>query len=87
MSKCSISDDGKIVTACEDLASACEYGNPTGKRKGVWAWTLYSMSRTTSKGPVRQFFGIKSGKFVEKGFAFNFCPFCGTRIDSPLNTP
>lgn len=84
MDKCSTSDSGKVVTPCESLKKACEHGNPRGKAKGIFAWALYNINQPCSDGPSRVFFGVKSGNFVAKGFAFNFCPFCGERIDKPF---
>jgi hypothetical protein len=71
--------DGKFVEPCSLLSSACEYGNPRGKQKGVFAWELH-----TPKGPTRTMFGVKSGEHIFKGVMFNFCPFCGERIDAPF---
>lgn len=81
--KCKI-EDGKFVVPCKTLADATEFGNPIGKRKGVWSWEYY---RTDTKGPTRRFYGCKSGEFVAKGMAFNYCPFCGEKIDAPFTEP
>lgn len=82
--KCTVSEDGKRVSPCDLLTKACELGNPRGRAKGVFSWVLYNIDKPRDAGPARVFFGIKSGEFVAKGFAFNFCPFCGERIDAPL---
>ena len=72
--------DGRYVEPCNMLASATEYGNPRGKQKGIFAWAL----SIPGKGASRTFFGVKSGEQVAKGLAFNFCPFCGERIEAPF---
>ena len=81
--KCRI-EEGKFVVPCKTLADATEFGNPIGKRKGVWCWEYYNHEL---KGPTRRFYGTKSGDFAEKGLAFNYCPFCGEKIDAPFAEP
>ena len=71
--------DGKFVDPCRTLERSCEDTNPGGKRKGVFAWELSNLD-----GPTRTMFGVKSGEFIAKGLLFNFCPFCGERIDAPF---
>lgn len=73
--------DGKFVEPCKDLIGAAEFGNPIRNKKGVFAWEYHSR---TSTGPTRRFFGVKSGDYVAKGIAFNYCPFCGEKIDAPF---
>lgn len=75
MSKCTV--EGNIVTACEALEKATEFGNPRGKQKGIWCWQYFKASE---EAPTRRFWGAKSGDSVERGIAFNYCPFCGTEI-------
>ena len=75
--KCTVRD-GKFVEPCRSLAEVSEYGNPRGKQKGVFAWALY-----VGREPSRTFFGVKSGEWVQKGMAFNYCPFCGEKINAP----
>lgn len=77
--KCTIRDE-KFVEPCDSLKGATEYGNPRGKAKGIYAWAM--TSRGT--GPTRTMFGVKSGEHTEKGLLFNFCPFCGEKIDAPF---
>jgi len=79
--KCTIKD-GKFVQPCDALGSVTEYNHPKGKQKGVFAWR-YTSPET---GPTRTFYGCKSGERVERGLAFNYCPFCGERIDAPINS-
>ena len=78
--KCRV-EAGKFVEPCKSLQEATEFGNPIGKRKGVWCWEYHNREQS---GPTRRFFGIKSGEFAEKGLAFNYCPFCGEKIDAPF---
>jgi hypothetical protein len=78
--KCQVKD-GKFVEPCDTLSEAAEFGNPRGKQKGIWCWEYFSR---TKPGPTRRFFGTKSGDFTEKGMAFNYCPFCGEKIDAPF---
>lgn len=79
MNKCTVTD-GKFVEPCGALSEMTEYGHPRGKQKGIFAWQYSS----PQKGPTRTFFGAKSGERVEKGLIFNFCPYCGERIDQPV---
>lgn len=79
--KCVIRD-GKFVEPCEPLSDVTEAGNPIGKRKGVYVWVMHSRE---SHDPTRVMFGVKSGDHVKTGMLFNFCPFCGERIDAPFN--
>lgn len=83
--KCKLVDTN-IIEPCARLKEACEYGNPYGKRKGLYAWNLY---KTNNCEPTlsRRFFGAKSGNFVNKGIAFNYCPFCGEEISQPFTEP
>lgn len=80
--KCTVRD-GRFVEPCEGLDKETEFGNPPrGKRRGIWEW---SWTNTTTGKPSRAFFGIKSTN-SPNGMAFNFCPWCGERIDAPLLT-
>lgn len=79
--KCSVRE-GRFVEPCAALHEVVEYGNPIGKRKGIYAWNLFSRE---TPGPTRRMFGVKSGDHVKTGMLFNFCPFCGERIDAPFN--
>lgn len=81
--KCTVTDDGKFVDPCKTLSAATEFGNPSGKRKGVWSWQYFKTGVSKSE-PSRTFFGVKSGEYVANGLAFNFCPFCGEKIDAPF---
>lgn len=81
--KCTVTN-GKFIEPCSHLSNVTEFGNPRLKSKGVWCYQYYSQ---TSHEPSRRFFGCKSGDRVEKGMAFNFCPFCGTDISAPFTEP
>ena len=80
VAECSVRDE-KHVHPCSALSESSEYGNPRGKAKGIFSWQLISM---TTGERSRTFFGVKSGHHVAKGIVFNFCPFCGTKIDAPF---
>lgn len=71
--------DGKFVEPCDALGAATEYGHPRGKQKGIFAYAWSNM-----EGPTRTVFGAKSGEHVARGLLFNFCPYCGVRIDEPV---
>lgn len=77
--KCTISADGQHVEPCHLLYEQTEYGNPQRKKRGIFVWHLFD---TKAAKPSRTFFGIVSTQ-SPTGFVFNFCPFCGTQIDSP----
>lgn len=79
LKKCTVLS-GKFVDPCAALTEATEYGHPRGKAKGIFAWEYSSID----KGPTRTMFGVKSGEHVAKGMLFNFCPFCGEKIDAPF---
>lgn len=79
--KCTISDDGMHVKPCSSLAETTMFGNPRGKQRGIWRWALFNFN--TNK-PSRTYFGAKSGDHTDNGLIFNFCPYCGTQIDSPF---
>jgi hypothetical protein len=71
--------EGKFVEPCHALYDTSEFGNPSGKKKGVFTWRLFNTSAIPA-APSRTMFGVKSGKFIMKGIIFNFCPFCGQKI-------
>lgn len=76
--------EGRIVEACDTLEEATEPGIPSKRGKGIVCWPLTNLD--TGK-PSRTFYGAQSGKHAPRGIVFNFCPFCGTRIDAPVATP
>lgn len=73
--KCRV-ENNSFVIPCKTLSESSQYGNPRGKQKGIYAWEL-SIRGVSS----RTFFGVKSGEYIAKGIAFNFCPFCGENIN------
>ncbi len=80
--KCTISE-GRFVEPCDGLSEASEAGNPSGIKRGIFAW-VYFDTRSEESGPSRVFFGAKSGNATKNGVAFNYCPFCGEQIDAPF---
>lgn len=72
--KCEV--NGSIIEPCKFLEDACEYGNPTGKKKGIFCWDLYKYDGLIREN-TRRFFGIKGGNYIN-GIKFEYCPFCGT---------
>lgn len=79
--KCTV-EDGLHVRPCEILAKSTEYGNPQPRKRGVFAWVYYSRG---TANPTRTFFGVVTTEHP-KGIVFNFCPFCGEKIDTPVLT-
>ena len=78
--KCTVTD-GRLVEPCEMLDKMAEAGNPPpGKQRGLYEWRLFD---TNTHQRTRSFFGVKTTS-APKGMAFNFCPWCGERIDAPL---
>lgn len=78
--KCTIKD-GRFVVPCDTLKGMTEYGHPPkGKARGIYAWAYTNLE--THK-PSRTFFGAKSTSHP-RGLAFNFCPWCGEKIDAPF---
>lgn len=73
--------NGNELEPCKRLGGAAEFGNPSGKKKGIFLWRLVDMD---SGDVSRQFAGAKSGDHVERGLAFNYFPFCGEKIDAPF---
>lgn len=73
--------DGNFVDACETL-SACTDNIAPGfsKAKGIARWSYTNLK---TRQPSRTFYGVKSAE-SPKGMLFNFCPFCGEKIDAPF---
>lgn len=80
--KCTVRD-GNHVEPCVTLAESSEGGNPQPRKRGIFPWVYYSPGVAE---PVRTFFGCVSTTHP-KGFAFNFCPFCGEKINAPFVPP
>ena len=74
--------DGRFVEPCNGLESQADLiGLDRRKSFGIGRWE-YSNIRTGKK--TRTFYGVKS-RANPDGMAFNFCPWCGTKIDAPFN--
>lgn len=85
---CTISQDGQHVQPCDTLEKLTEFGNPAGRKKGIFAWRLHARDAASgSFRPSRTIYGAKSGDHVGDGHLFNFCPFCGERINTPFIQP
>ncbi len=69
---CSVRD-GKFVEPCTTLASV------VGKSVSHQHFTNFKTGQ-----PARSFFVLKSGEHQKKGIVLNCCPFCGERIDAPV---
>jgi len=81
--KCTVRD-GRFVEPCVTLESMVEIPQAGFSRaKGIARWSYTNLA--THK-PSRTFFGIKS-KAHPNGMLFNFCPFCGEKIDAPFAEP
>lgn len=79
-SKCAVRA-GNFVIPCQTLSDLID-DNALGfsRAKGIVQWNYTNMK--TSQ-PSRSFVGAKT-KAYPKGFAFNFCPVCGTDISAPF---
>lgn len=77
--KCSI-EDGIRVVPCWALDEVTADNNPLGNRKGVMSWTLLKMNQSPPKVSLH-IYGVKSGKHDKNGVCFNYCPFCGEKIN------
>lgn len=64
------------------LDAATEFGTPAGKNRGTFMWEYYKHTGGRIE-MTRRMFGVKSGEY-KSGVLFNFCPFCGERIDAPF---
>ena len=79
--KCSVRD-GLFVEPCKTLADAVDNNMPGfSEAKGIFRQEL---TNRTTKAPSRVMFGIKS-KAYPIGLLFNYCPWCGEKIDAPFN--
>jgi hypothetical protein len=75
MEKCKI-DDGRILVPCKALDAEIEHSSPSGRFKGIFAYTLTNMKT----GQIsRSGVGIKTAA-TPKGVLLNFCPWCGENI-------
>ena len=76
--KCTVA--GMNLQPCDLLMETVEGYNPTGKKAGLFLWQTSNLETDTR----RKFAGVKSGDHRQKGMIFNFCPFCGERIDEMI---
>lgn len=73
--------EGMFVEPCAMLAEMTDTPNAGfSKAKGIARWHYTDMA---TRQPSRTFFGAKS-KEHPNGMLFNFCPWCGTKIDAPF---
>lgn len=80
--KCTVRD-GRFVEPCATLSEQTDSSMAfLSRAKGTVRWH-YTNVQTLE--PSRTFFGVKT-KANPNGFAFNFCPFCGEKIDAPFNS-
>ena len=81
--KCTIRD-GRFVEPCGSLAKVVDvYAPGFSRAKGVFEQTYTNMQ---TGEPSRKFYGVKTKEFPH-GLLFNFCPWCGERIDAPFMSP
>ncbi|MXF06717.1 hypothetical protein [Escherichia coli] len=74
-SKCRV--NGKFLEVCDTLRDALAGSSPTAKSKGLFLPYRVNM-RTGEQGT--DIVQLHSGKFVGRGIALYFCPFCGESI-------
>jgi len=77
--KCAV--DGMVVVPCKALEDSAMGTNPEDGMEGIWRWERASI---TTPDLLMALYGAQSGMFIEHGIMFNFCPFCGERIDAPF---
>jgi hypothetical protein len=78
--KCTVRD-GRFVQPCGALDDMIENNIPGfSNAKGIAQWNLTNLK---THEPSRSYIGIKSKK-MPKGLLFNFCPWCGEKIDAPF---
>lgn len=78
--KCTVRE-GKFVVACESLAKCTDNiapGFSKARRISRWSYSNFKTHEAT-----RTFYGVKCDAYPN-GFLFNFCPFCGEKIDAPF---
>jgi hypothetical protein len=74
--------DGRIVIPCSTLSDNFDvHGIERGKKRGITKWEYTNLE---THEVSRIFFGAKTLHSPD-GMAFNWCPFCGARIDAPFN--
>ncbi|HHP7721775.1 TPA: hypothetical protein ACSG64_000224 [Escherichia coli] len=73
--KCKV--NGKHLEICDVLSDALAGSTPTAKAKGMFLPYRVNI-KTGEKGT--DIVQLHSGKFVGRGVALNFCPFCGESL-------
>jgi hypothetical protein len=77
--KCEVK--GRIIEPCKFLRDACEFGNPRGKKKGIFCWDFFKLSSAGRENTTR-FFGVQTTRYPN-GIKFEYCPFCGVSHSLP----
>lgn len=70
---------GNKLTPCKHLQSAIQHGNPSSISRGIY---IPSRVNLTTGEPGTDIVQIHSGDHSVRGVAANFCPFCGTAINT-----
>jgi len=79
--KCKV--EGRVVLPCRALEDSSNGRNPREGERGIWSWVNRDLDDMEMS---MVFYGAQSGVFAGKtSIAFNFCPFCGERIDAPFS--
>lgn len=74
-SKCRV--NGKYLEICDVLSNALAGSSPGAKSKGLYLPYRVNI-KTGEKGT--DIVQLHSGKYVGRGVALTFCPFCGESI-------
>jgi hypothetical protein len=73
-------NNGNVIKPCDMLLKAIDPAPPNSKKTRIKMWDYVNIQ--TMK-PTRTIIGAVTKEYPN-GVYFNFCPFCGTRIDSPF---
>lgn len=60
-----------VITPCIALRQSTEAGVPQSTQRGIWLWQINQTN----------VYGAKSGHLARQGVLFNYCPFCGVKIN------
>lgn len=78
--KCTVRE-GRFVDPCDTLESQTDnIAAGFSRAKGTARWHYTNIN---NRQPSRTFFGVKTRE-SPNGMLFNFCPWCGERIDAPF---
>lgn len=77
MKKARCKINGDQITPCVVLAKSLEYGNPSLKSKGVFIPERVNIKTGKAGIDIAQ---LHSGKYIGRGVAINYCPFCGVSL-------